>query len=596
MPSPHHSKSYSRSKILPAIPPEERSSTSAHAPTVSSRGDSHTVGKSVTQPDEEPPSPLQQRPRTTSAQRSPHRDYVVYTDPTTETPFLHLRSHRRSSTLPHIPVRDLPVQHESRSRSHSVGDHARPRVEDKELWRDGSQQQHGSDDTPLTVTHIDSSTPTDKIPETLPTIPGSSASSQGASDSQPPSPPPRNREDTTDTQPTPTRSLSTPVRSPARRSIDHRQFRDSTDPSNHASSPTSDSFSSRVHVQGQRRTVSERRTRRHSGTTKGPQTAFAVGQANMRSDDKPEQDEPLAEYRYWDLPPPSPPLPELPEKVAYNTSAYRVVNPDPPTPPRPGQRPQVPQVRHEIPRVDDHPSTPPITENKNGAPANLGREPEDEGPSTVTQYMRMLLAIDKIPRIHNLAASFFTWILLAGFVLFPGTFTSLRNEQGSNAVANGVLNVVNHVSLFVIAFLCCGIGAGGMGYLWWRWMNNYVWLVNKVFLYVAPSFFNRPKLNTVCSPGLLNSLAGLLSTLSSVYGAQYGQYSTTSEITLIATASTTFICGVLTLYYLMWKIRRIKAEHDKIIGKQRTGKHGEGLIERIKRKASERSITVGTLV
>lgn len=108
--------------------------------------------------------------------------------------------------------------------------------------------------------------------------------------------------------------------------------------------------------------------------------------------------------------------------------------------------------------------------------------------------------------------------------------------------------------------------------------------------------FLPPKLNTVCSPGLLNSLAGLLSTLSSVYGAQHGQYSTTSEITLIATASTTVICGVLTLYYLMWKIRRVKTEHDEIIGKQRAGKHGEGLIERIKRRASERSITVGTLV
>jgi hypothetical protein len=46
----------------------------------------------------------------------------------------------------------------------------------------------------------------------------------------------------------------------------------------------------------------------------------------------------------------------------------------------------------------------------------------------------------------------------------------------------------------------------------------------------------------------------------------------------------------------MWKIRRVKTEHDEIIGKQRAGKHGEGLIERIKRRASERSITVGTLV
>ncbi len=44
-----------------------------------------------------------------------------------------------------------------------------------------------------------------------------------------------------------------------------------------------------------------------------------------------------------------------------------------------------------------------------------------------TQYVNMMLALDDIPALHNLAASFFAWILLAGFILFPGTFTSLQN-------------------------------------------------------------------------------------------------------------------------------------------------------------------------
>ena len=511
---------------------------------------------------EPPPSPVQPRPRASSSQHSSHRDYFVYADPSTATPHLHLRGHRRSRTLPHVPIRDLPVQLEPITRSHSVGnasDHARTRVDE---WSDGSQKQHGSDETPLTVTHItvtDSSTPTDKMPDTLPTIPGSSASSQVASDTQQPSPPTARGEDTTDTQATPTRSLSTPVRSPTRRSIDHR----STDPSSH----TSDSFNSRVYVQGQRRAVSERRTRRHSGTTKPPQTALAV---NTR----PEQDEPLADYHYWDLPP-SPPPPELPEKEA---TGYRVINPDPPTPPQ--QRPQI--------RVETPPAVRQQTMPSNEYPANHDHEPENETseaqvPPTVTQYMSMLLAVDKIPRIHNFAASFFTWILLAGFVLFPGTFTSLKNTGGNNTVTKEALNVIDHVSLFVIAFLCSGIGAAGMGYLWWRWMKNYVWLVNKVFLYVVPICVLLA-LNAVCSPGLLNSFAGVISTLSSVYGAQHGEYSSSSKVTLIVTVTTTFICGVLTLYYLMWKIRRIKAEHDQVMGKQRAGKRGEGFIERIKRE------------
>lgn len=66
-----------------------------------------------------------------------------------------------------------------------------------------------------------------------------------------------------------------------------------------------------------------------------------------------------------------------------------------------------------------------------------------------TKYVNMLLALDSIPRLHNIFASFFTWILLAGFVLFPGTFTSLQDAQAdvSNEVGKRVLKVVAHVPL-----------------------------------------------------------------------------------------------------------------------------------------------------
>jgi hypothetical protein len=67
----------------------------------------------------------------------------------------------------------------------------------------------------------------------------------------------------------------------------------------------------------------------------------------------------------------------------------------------------------------------------------------------------MLLALDDIPPFWNLLASFFTWILLAGFLLFPGTFTSWRDEQAqatgtagvTDDVKRAVLGVVEHVPL-----------------------------------------------------------------------------------------------------------------------------------------------------
>lgn len=49
-------------------------------------------------------------------------------------------------------------------------------------------------------------------------------------------------------------------------------------------------------------------------------------------------------------------------------------------------------------------------------------------------------------------ASFFTWILLAGFVLFPGTFTSLQeaNGEGLGRVGGAILGSISHLPLQVM--------------------------------------------------------------------------------------------------------------------------------------------------
>ncbi|RXW24374.1 hypothetical protein EST38_g1469 [Candolleomyces aberdarensis] len=190
------------------------------------------------------------------------------------------------------------------------------------------------------------------------------------------------------------------------------------------------------------------------------------------------------------------------------------------------------------------------------------------GDNGNTRYVSMLLALDDIPPYWNLLASFFTWILLAGFLLFPGTFTSWREEQAQATGAAGVtddvkravLGAVDHVPLFVIAFLCSGLGAVGMIGLSYRWAANYIWILNKVFV-----------------PGFLNSLAGLLSTLANIYGAQGGQLSTTALVTLIVTASCTGVTAILTLIYQFWFLRRVQAEHKREAGVWDAGKRGEGV-------------------
>lgn len=59
----------------------------------------------------------------------------------------------------------------------------------------------------------------------------------------------------------------------------------------------------------------------------------------------------------------------------------------------------------------------------------------------------MLLALDDIPLIYDLSASFFTWILLAGFILFPGTFTSLQTVDLGNGVGAAFVDRIVNLPL-----------------------------------------------------------------------------------------------------------------------------------------------------
>ncbi|KAF8201176.1 hypothetical protein K438DRAFT_1582091 [Mycena galopus ATCC 62051] len=216
----------------------------------------------------------------------------------------------------------------------------------------------------------------------------------------------------------------------------------------------------------------------------------------------------------------------------------------------------------------------PPTANKVETSGNYPAPPTRRGlqraDSQNTRYMNMLLALDGIPRLHNMLAAFFTWILLAGFILLPGTFTNLQSKEGTNGDETELIDAVQHVPLFVIAFACSGIGVLGMLWLWWRWNQNYIWLNNRIFL-----------------PGALNSLAGIISTLVNVYSAQHGEFVETSKITIIVTIVAALVCGGLTLLYSMVMLRRVKQAHNRQVGREQAGKHGEGIVVRMKRKAKE---------
>lgn len=122
--------------------------------------------------------------------------------------------------------------------------------------------------------------------------------------------------------------------------------------------------------------------------------------------------------------------------------------------------------------------------------ASDGRpQPLQRIPSVQTRYMEMLLSQDSIPRVHNILASFFQWIMLAGYLVLPATFNSIENSSdvqsysnNGNAAAKAALTVVKNVPFLYVGAFCAGIGLIGKVWLYFEHRGNYVWLVNKIFM------------------------------------------------------------------------------------------------------------------
>ena len=123
----------------------------------------------------------------------------------------------------------------------------------------------------------------------------------------------------------------------------------------------------------------------------------------------------------------------------------------------------------------------------------------------------MLLGLDAVSPLHNILASLSVWILLAGYIVFPATFNSLQkasyDANADTKLKSEALQTARNLPLLYVAAVACGIGIAGCVWLWWTHRKNYVWVINRIFL-----------------PSLLNSVAGLVSTLVNVYSAQDGRF------------------------------------------------------------------------
>ncbi|GLA21325.1 hypothetical protein AnigIFM62618_010632, partial [Aspergillus niger] len=74
-----------------------------------------------------------------------------------------------------------------------------------------------------------------------------------------------------------------------------------------------------------------------------------------------------------------------------------------------------------------------------------------------SRYIQMLLEVDHMPWIYNIIASVAHWVLLAGYLVIPGTFTSLQTSEKlkqaliDNGANKAVLNKIQNPPLLAIA-------------------------------------------------------------------------------------------------------------------------------------------------
>ena len=109
-------------------------------------------------------------------------------------------------------------------------------------------------------------------------------------------------------------------------------------------------------------------------------------------------------------------------------------------------------------------------------------------PRYQTQFMNILLQAEQIPILDNILASFSTWFLLAGYLVFPATFTSLRKSsalQSSNDVnmpKKMVAHAVQNAPVLLVAAICCCVGCFGMLWFWNKWSRVFTWVINRLIM------------------------------------------------------------------------------------------------------------------
>jgi hypothetical protein len=107
----------------------------------------------------------------------------------------------------------------------------------------------------------------------------------------------------------------------------------------------------------------------------------------------------------------------------------------------------------------------------------------------VNDWVRMKIDLRKIYwgiLYANIVVNvFIIWLLLSGFLVLPAAFSSLSISRALNSLGNAgkvVLHAVQNISFLWLAGICFVCGVVGLLLIWREYINNYIWLTNRLFL------------------------------------------------------------------------------------------------------------------
>jgi hypothetical protein len=91
----------------------------------------------------------------------------------------------------------------------------------------------------------------------------------------------------------------------------------------------------------------------------------------------------------------------------------------------------------------------------------------------------MSVEANQIKKRFNLLAAVSTWIILAGFITLPNTFTSLQNSNSLRGNKGGELiqDTIRNIKLLPFAIILCCLGLFSIVFLWIKFQANYIWLM-----------------------------------------------------------------------------------------------------------------------